>query len=380
LSDWEVPLSDFSFDSDEIEAVTNVLRSGWLTMSDVTMSFEQAFAQQIGVKYACAVSNGTAALHIAHSLFDLKQGDEVITTALTFVATANSILYAGATPVFADIRDLHDLTIDPDDIERKITPRTKGITVVHYGGNPCDMTRIAEIAREHGLFLIEDSAHAPGGWYDGRACGTWGDVGCFSFFSNKNLVTGEGGMIVTNNPQLAKRIPLLRSHGMTSLTMDRHKGHNFSYDVVELGYNYRIDEMRSALGLVQLRKLHESNLKRRRIDGLYRAMLQGRRGLVVPFFEDEGRTCHIFPTILDTGIDRKDFMSWMRENGIQTSIHYPPIHRFDYYERRFPGIGGDLHWTEEAGRREVSLPMYPEMSNRDVEYVAGKAIEYLGKT
>jgi len=379
LSDWKVPLSDFSFDSKEIDAVTNVLRSGWLTMSDVTRSFEQAFAQRLGVKYACAVSNGTAALHIAHMLFDLKEGDEVITTALTFVATANSILYAHATPIFVDIRGLHDLNIDPDDIERKITPRTRGITVVHYGGNPCEMTRIAEITREHGLFLIEDSAHAPGGWHDGRACGAWGDVGCFSFFSNKNLVTGEGGMIVTNNPELAKRIALLRSHGMTSLTMDRHRGHNFSYNVVELGYNYRIDEMRSALGLAQLRKLDESNLKRRHIDGLYRIMLQGRQGLVVPFSEDEGRTCHIFPIILDTGIERKDFMAWMRENGIQTSIHYPPIHRFDYYERKFPGVGEHLHWTEEAGSREVTLPMYPEMSDRDVEYVAGKTIEYLSK-
>ena len=280
LTNWKVPLADLDLGEEEIAAVTKVLRSRWLSMGPVTEEFEQHFASYIGVKHAFAVTNCTAALHLAHLALGAGPGDTVICPSLTFVATANAIRYTGASPVFADITSADDLNISPDDIEAKIDETTKGICVVHYGGYPCDMERIMHIARLHQLYVMEDVAHAPGAacWFSGnengksvlKNCGSIGDIGCFSFFSNKNMTTGEGGMITTNSDTLAKKIRLLRSHGMTSLTWDRDKGHSFSYDVVEVGYNYRIDEVRSALGLTQLKKLDSNNAKRAEIENLYR--------------------------------------------------------------------------------------------------------------
>ena len=243
---------------------------------------------------------------------------------------------------------------------------------MHYGGYPCRMQEIMEIARQNDLAVIEDAAHAPGASLEGRALGTWGDVGCFSFFSNKNLSTGEGGMVVTNRDDLAKRIRLLRSHGMTSLTWDRHRGHAYSYDVVELGYNYRLDEIRAALGLVQLRKLATNNAKRGSITRAYRQALKD-SGLCLPFTAGEGEPAyHIFPVLLPEGVDRKQFIDRMREQGIQTSIHYPPIHQFEYYRKRYPGLS--LATTELAGRCEVTLPLYPGMDDEAVATVL-KAVD-----
>lgn len=377
MSELKIPLFDITFDDNEKKAIKNVLDSGWLTMGDKTKEFEKEFAHKIGCKYAFAVANGSVALHIAHKLFNIKEGDEIITTAFTFVATSNSIIHCGGQVRFADICGLNDLNISPDDVEKKITKKTKGITIMHYGGNPCDMEKLTAIAKKHNLFIIEDSAHAHGVEYNGKHCGVLGDVGCFSFFSNKNLVTGEGGMITTNNDMLAKKIPLLRSHGMTSLTLDRHKGHSFSYDVVELGYNYRLDEMRSALGLEQLKKLEDNNDKRKIIDRLYRKELKGNKNIIIPFNNNNESSYHIFPIILDGSIDRKDFMTQLRKQGIQTSIHYPPIHKFHYYQKTFGKDIFNLPLTEEAGKREVTLPMYPEMKENDVKFVSKCVLGYL---
>ena len=260
--DWQVPLSDIDLGDAEIEAVEKVLRSRWLSMGPVTQQFEAAFAAMCGAKHAFAVSNGTTALHLAYAALGLGPGDEVIVPALTFVATANAIRYTGATPVFADVTSLDDLTISPADIAAKITPRTRAIAVMHYGGYLCDMDAILALAGQHGLAVVEDACHAPGATYDGRGAGTLGDVGCFSFFANKNIAIGEGGMVTTNRDDLAERIRLLRSHGMTTLTWDRHRGHAASYDVVATGFNYRLDEIHSALGLAQLGKLLENNRRR----------------------------------------------------------------------------------------------------------------------
>jgi len=243
-------------------------------MGPVTQRFEEEFANYLGVKYAFGVANGTAALHIAHKVLGIGPGDEVIAPSLTFVATANSVLYCGAKPVFADVTSLNNFNISPDDILEKITTKTKAITIVHYGGYPCDMDAIMKIANGYNLKVIEDAAHAPGAKYEEKKCGTIGDIGCFSFFANKNLVTGEGGMIVTNDDALAESIRIMRSHGMTTLTWDRHKGHAHSYDVVDIGFNYRINEVASALGLVQLKKLDENNEKRRKIVEEYRKRLE----------------------------------------------------------------------------------------------------------
>ena len=373
----EIPLFDIGFNEKEMIAVQKVLSSGWLTMGEQTEMFEREFADFINVKHAIAVSNCTAALHLANLALGIGENDEVLCPSLSFVAGSNSIVYTGAKPVFADITDLSDFNISPVDIEKKVSARTKAIQIVHYAGNPCDMDHIMEIARKHGLSVIEDCAHAPGSEYNGRKCGAIGDIGCFSFFSNKNMTTAEGGMITTNSDGLAEKIKLMRSHGMTAMTLDRHKGRAFSYDVVELGYNYRIDEMRSAIGIVQLEKLEDNNIRRREIDQVYRERLDDVRCVEVPFKMKGGSSSHhIFPVLLDKKVNRQEFMEFLKSNGIQSSIHYPPIHLFDYYRCNFGHHEGMLSITEEVAEREVTLPLYPSMSDKDVHHVCDVIVIY----
>ena len=376
---WKVPLADLNFDESETQAVIKVLQSRWLTMGAVTQEFEAKFARFTGARHALAVSNATVALHLACLALGIGPGDEVIVPSLTFVASANAVLYTGAEVRFADILGPHELNISPESIEQQITPRTKAILVVHYGGYPCRMPEIVALAERHRLALIEDAAHAPGAWLGGRHLGTWGDVGCFSFFSNKNLSTGEGGMLVTNRDDIAEKVRLLRSHGMTSLTWDRHQGHAYSYDVVDLGYNYRIDELRSALGLVQLSKLEAGNARRAALTRDYwHALCTPKNGhaagLDLPFsglFADEQSAdkpaFHIFPALLPPGTDRQAFIDQLRLAGVQTSIHYPPVHTFEYYRRRYPDVS--LPETEAVAAREVTLPLYPAMSAAQLNLV-----------
>lgn len=368
---WRVPLADLDYGPEEEEAVQNVLRGRWLTMGTVTQTFEEQFAAMTGAKHAIAVSNATMALHLACIALGIGPGDQVIVPSLTFVATANAVLYTGADVRFAEVLGPEALTISPKAIEQQITPATKAIIVMHYAGYPCQMKAILEIARKHGLKVIEDAAHAAGASLDGKALGTWGDIGCFSFFSNKNLSTGEGGMLVTDWDDLAEHVRSLRSHGMTSLTWDRHQGHAFSYDVTALGYNYRIDEIRAALGLAQLAKLPANNLRRAELTEQYWNGLEG-LGIGLPFrdwadFPAAVPAYHIFPMLLPEGVDRKKFMEHMRENGIQTSIHYPPVHQFSFYQKRYPGVTKVL--TEKIASCEVTLPLYPTMKDEAVAWV-----------
>lgn len=364
---WRVPLSDLDYGAEEETAVVNVLKSRWLTMGEVTQEFEKEFAALTGAKYSFAVSNATQALHLACTTLGIGAGDEVIVPSLTFVATANAVLYTGAEVKFADILGSNDLTVDPQEIEKKITPRTKAIIVMHYAGYPCQMEALLAIAEKYGLPVIEDAAHAPGASLNGKMLGTWGDAGCFSFFSNKNLSTGEGGMVVTNRDDLAEKIRLQRSHGMTTLTYDRHQGHAYTYDVVDLGYNYRIDEIRSALGLAQLTKLAKNNQRRGQFTQLYWELLSESQ-VELPFKNADGMpSYHIFPILLPEGINRFQFIDKMRESGVQTSIHYPPAHRFTYYRNRYGEIS--LPVTEQVASREVTLPLFPTMKTDDVRYV-----------
>jgi dTDP-4-amino-4,6-dideoxygalactose transaminase len=451
LSEWKVPLFDLDLGEEEYERVKGVLDSNWLTMGEVTRDFESAFAEYLGVKHALAVSSGTAAMHLAHNALGLEQGDEAICPSLTFVATANAIGYTGATPVFADIASLDELTISPDDIESRINERTKAIVVVHYGGFPSHMDRIMEIARRRDLFVVEDAAHAVGAEYSPRPkelkaessklkakgaessklkaesrrsaklkakgaqssrlkaggaessrlkaessrldngqrttdnghmykVGAIGDTGCFSFFSNKNMTTAEGGMVVTNHDALAEKMRTYRSHGMTSLTWDRYKGHDFSYDVVGRGFNYRIDELRSSLGLAQLEKLDQNNTKRRALWSLYRQKLNSIDGIAVPFSHFKGiSSCHIFPVLLSEKVDRNGLMKYLREKGVQTSIHYPPIHLFSYYRSQMPSRS-HLPVTEHVGRTEVTLPLFPSMEEQQVDYVVECVKSYLTRS
>lgn len=375
---WRIPLADIDLGPEEEAAVLDVLRRRWLTMGGVTAAFEEEFAALTSAAHVLAVTNCTAALHLAGLALGWGPGDEVIVPSLTFVATANAVRYTGATPVFADILGEHDLSLSPDDVAARITPRTRAIIVVHYGGHAADMPALLALAGRHGLDVVEDVAHAPGATLDGRALGTWGDIGCFSFFSNKNMTTGEGGMVTTDDDTLAERLRLLRSHGMTTLTWDRHRGHAFSYDVVAPGYNYRIDEMRAAIGRVQLGKLPGNNARRRALDAHYRALLPvALPGVGLPYRATRGVPgCHLRPILLPRGADRARFMAGMKAAGIQTSIHYPPVHRFSYYRR---DDGPSLPITEAVAAREVTLPLYPAMSAGDVETVVAAAADALAE-
>jgi dTDP-4-amino-4,6-dideoxygalactose transaminase len=418
---WKVPLFDLDLGEEEYRSVKGVLDSKWLTMGQVTKDFESALAEYLGVKHAIAVSSGTAAMHLAHHALGLQKGDEVICPSLTFVATANAIQYTGARAAFADVESLDELTISPDHVESRIDERTRGIVVVHYAGFPCNMDSIMEIAREHNLFVVEDAAHAAGATYSSqpsalssppnngqrtthngqrttdngpssmdngqrstvnrRTCkvGTIGDIGCFSFFSNKNMTTAEGGMVVTDRDDLAERIRIARSHGMTSLTWDRYMGHDFSYDVVGPGFNYRIDELRSSLGLVQLSKLDGNNKKRGALWGLYREKLNGIEEIKIPYTQIRGiSSCHIFPILLSEKVDRKKLMDYLRQHGIQTSIHYPPVHLFSYYKNLMPS-GTELPLTEYVGSREVTLPLFPTMEEQHVDCVLNAIKGFLEK-
>jgi dTDP-4-amino-4,6-dideoxygalactose transaminase len=365
---WRITLCEPDVDDLEIQAVTDVLRSRWFTMGDVTEQFEKKFALMAGCRYAFAVTNGTAALHLANLALDIGPGDEVICPALTFVATANATRYTGGRVVFADSKSADDWTISPEDIQRKITPKTKAVSVVHYAGFSCDMTAILKIAKKHRLAVIEDCAHSPMGSgfnLDGtvRSLGTLGDVGCFSFFSNKNMTTGEGGMMTTNDDRIAGRIRSLRSHGMTTLTLERHRGHAMGYDVMELGYNYRIDEIRSAMGIMQLKKLAKNNRKRRTLFAAYCRYLDGDPNIHVPFRAHplEYSTPHIMPVMVRGNLPA--VRQRLKEEGIQTSKHYDLIPTFSLYrdesfKSRIEGLDNIL-----------TLPLHPLMSVADIRLI-----------
>jgi dTDP-4-amino-4,6-dideoxygalactose transaminase len=371
--EWKIPLAEPDIGQEEIEAITQVLKSKWLTMGPVTAEFERKFAEKMNVKYAFALNNCTAALHLANVALGITTGDEVICPALTFVASANATRYTGANVIFADVVSEQELTIDPKDIEKKITKKTKAITVVHYAGFPCLMDEIIEIARKYNLKVIEDCAHAPFAYHpfkDGtkKYVGAIGDVGCFSFFGNKNMTTGEGGMLTTNNDSIAEKIRLLRSHGMTTLTYDRHKGHASSYDVVALGYNYRTDELHSAIGLCQLEKIDRLNENRRIVFKWYLDLLMNNKNIIVPFAHRnlQQATCHIFPIMVKRGCENIKLR--LKDAGVQTSKHYNLISSFSAYKKDLEKlILFDPH-------NLITLPLGPNMSHSEVEYI----VSFLG--
>ena len=260
--------------------------------------------------------------------------------------------------------------LDAPTIEAALTPATRAVVVVHYAGFPCDMPAIMALARARGLAVVEDVAHAPGALLNGKAMGAWGDAGCFSFFSNKNMTTAEGGMLTTQRQDIADRARKLRSHGMTTLTLDRHKGHAFDYDVVELGYNYRMSELNAALGLVQLGRLESGNHRRAELVGAYRERLARISGLSVPFTTSIGTSSHhLMPVLLPEGTDRHGVMAHMKEQGIQTSIHYRPIDTFSAYVAAGLGPSTAVPRSHAVGSRVVTLPLYPSMSMTQLDHV-----------
>jgi len=369
MNKWKVVLSQPDLGPEEVKNVLKVIRSRWLTLGSLSAEFEERFAKFTGVRYAVFVNSGTAALHLACVSLGLGPGDEVICPAFTFVATVNAILYTGARPVFADVTGRQDFNISAEEIEKKITSRTRAIMVMHYAGYPCRMDQINRIAHRHKLSIIEDAAHAIGAEFKGKSCGTWSDIGLFSFFPNKNMTTAEGGMAVTNNEGLARKMRLLRSHGMSKSTWDRYKGRANTYDILDLGYNYRPSEINAALGLAQLKKVAANNKKRMNLTLRYRKRLKGVDGCMVPFLNNTGKpSYHIFPLLLSASLDRNKLIDRLKRKGVQSSIHYPPVHQFSYY-RRIMKEKAYLPYTEYIGKHEITLPLYPQMKEAQLDYV-----------
>src|SRR5579875_3707142 len=321
----ELPLFDLRLEEQDLEAVAQTLRSGWLTLGPRTEAFELAFAEHLGARHAIAVSSCTAALHLAYLAAGVGPGDEVIVPSFTFAATAAAALYCGAKPVFAEICSREQPSLDPQDVERRITPATKAVCVVHYAGYAAAVDRLAALCDAHGIALIEDVAHAPSATLGGRKLGTWGLAGAFSFFSNKVLSVGEGGLVSTDDDEVAELVRSRRSHAMTSGTWARHSGTADSYDVVGLGYNYRLDEPRSALLFSRLQRLESDIERRRELTRRYRSLLAQVPGIVVPF-EDASvaeSSCYVLPIMLERDGQQAEVSSRLRERGIQTSIFYP---------------------------------------------------------
>lgn len=365
---YKIPLFNLNFDGEEIQAVTETIRSNWISTGPKCEELEHQFVEMFNVNYALSMSNCTDALHLACILSDIKSDDEVLCPSLSFAASVNCIRYVGATPVFCDVVGAHDLNVDPEDIKRKITNKTKAIIVVHIAGFPADMDSIMTIAKEYNLKVIEDACHGPLSEYKGKKLGTIGDIGCFSFFSNKNISTGEGGMLITNNEAYAKRARLLRSHGMTTMSYQRAGGHATTYDVVDLGYNYRMDDIRASIGVVQMKKLQKDLDQRLIVRDEYVRRLSEIKGVIVPFADNtEFVSNYIMPIVLknSTAEKRDSVRDKLHAAGIQTSVHYPAIHRFSIY-KDYKAV---LPQTEYVTDNEITLPMYAKLTQEQVHYI-----------
>ena len=350
----------------EKAVLAQVIDANWITLGDRVRTFERAFAKDHGAGGAAAVSSCTAGLHLALAALDIGPGDEVLVPSMSFVATANCALYVGAKPVFVDIESIHRPLISIEDAARRCTNRTKAVVVMHYAGYLVERDVWQKFAQSRGLLLIEDAAHAAGA----PGAGTIGDVAVFSFYGNKNMTTAEGGMMFARDPAVLDRIRQMRALGMTSGTHERLQARAPLYDVNMLGWNYRMDEFRAAVGLVQLQGLPRWNERRRELVALYRDVLAERCPSVgVAFPNAQGSSAyHLLAAILPAGSDRRVIMERMRDAGVQTTFHYPPIHLLSFYRDRY-ACGSLLH-TEEFARREITLPLHPKMEDADVGRVA----------
>lgn len=370
-----ITLSETTLGEEEAAAAAAVVRSGWLTQGERVAAFERAFAEMVGTRHAIAVANCTVALELALEAVGVRAGDEVIVPALTFVATANAVRRLGAVPVFADVTSEDDLTLSPDDVAKKVTAKTRAVCPVHYAGWAADVDALARAAPN--AAIVEDCAHAPGATLGARGCGALGDVGAFSFFSNKNMTTGEGGMLTTHDDALASSLRLMRAHGMTTSTLDRHRGHAYTYDVARVGTNARMDEIRAAIGAIQLAKLRANNALRAERVRWYRERLASVEGLGLPFSSlSRGESVHhLFVVLLPAAADRAAVMSEMRADSVQTSIHYPPTHTFKAYEH----FEANLPVTDAITPRLLTLPLHPTLERGQVDRVCDALLRALGR-
>ncbi|MEC0313839.1 DegT/DnrJ/EryC1/StrS family aminotransferase [Bacillus subtilis] len=359
---------------EEIQEVTETLESGWLSKGPKVQQFEKEFAAFVGAKHAVAVNSCTAALFLALKAKGIGPGDEVITSPLTFSSTANTIIHTGATPVFADI-DENTLNIDPVNLEAAVTPRTKAVVPVHFGGQSCDMDAILAIAQNHGLFVLEDAAHAVYTTYKQRMIGSIGDATAFSFYATKNLATGEGGMLTTDDEELADKIRVLSLHGMSKAAWNRYSSNgSWYYEVESPGYKMNMFDLQAALGLHQLKRLDDMQKRREEIAGRYQTAFQQISGLITPFVHDDGRHAwHLYVLQVDdkkAGVTRSEMITALKDKyNIGTSVHFIPVHIHPYYQKQFGYKEADFPNAMNYYKRTLSLPLYPSMSDDDVDDV-----------
>jgi perosamine synthetase len=367
-----LPYGRQSIDEGDIEAVVEVLRSDWLTTGPKVAEFEEAIAEWVGAKFAVSFSSGTAALHAAAFAAGLKPGDEAITSPLTFAATANCVLYQGATPVFADVSS-DTLNLDPEEAAAHITLRTKAVLPVDYAGHPADLQHILELAERHGLVVIEDACHALGAEYHGCRVGSLAHMTVFSFHPVKHLATGEGGMVTTGNPDFAETLWRFRNHGISSNARQRQSVGQWHYEMVLLGYNYRLTDIACGLGIQQLKKLEANLARRRQIAARYTCAFRNLIGILPPQVRDDVTPAwHLYPIRLDLAKlsgGRGEVFRALRAENIGVNVHYIPVHRHPYYRDRFGYEGGEYPVAEAAYEQLISLPMFPGMSDEDVEDV-----------
>lgn len=360
---------------EEIQAAVFVLKNKWLTMGPKVLQFEEEFVRYHQIKNAIAVNSATAGLHLALVSLGIGPGDEVILPTYTFASCANTIVWTGAKPVFADVRE--DILIDPEDIKRKITAKTKAIMVVHFGGQMAEMAEIVKIAKKHKLKIIEDCAHSFAAKYKNRFAGTIGDIGVFSFYAIKNLTTGEGGMIITSDDRLAKKMRILRLHGMSHDAFARYsnKGKWF-YEIEEAGFKYNLTDMAAAIGLEQLKKIKKFHKERTRVAKTYFQLLENIPGLKLPeILPEREHVWHLFPIRVNHLI-RNQVIDGLKEFNISTSVHFIPNHLQPFYKRKFGFKKGDFPVAEKIFDGEISLPMYPELSNSQIKYIC-QVLKYL---
>ncbi|MCK4733484.1 MAG: UDP-4-amino-4,6-dideoxy-N-acetyl-beta-L-altrosamine transaminase [Methanophagales archaeon] len=364
-----IPYGHQWIDESDIEEVVAVLKSDWITTGPKIAEFEDALCSYIGTKYAVAVNSGTSALDIAVQTLNLPKGSEVITTPFTFVATSNAVLYNNLKPIFADI-EKETRNINPDEVRKKITDKTKAIIYVDYAGQPCDIEEIKEIAEDHELYLIEDACHAIGAEYKGKKVGNFADVTIFSFHPVKHITTGEGGAVVTNNKEFYDRLKILRNHGIDKSALDRFGPEaGWAYDLKLLGRNYRITDFQAALGISQLKKLDEFVRRRERIVKMYNAAFDAMPEIEAPVVLSYVKPIWHIYTVLLNGINRDIFFSKMRERNIGVNVHYIPIYRFSYYQEYFNFNPKDFPVTDEVFSKIVTLPLFPKMEDEEVIYV-----------
>ena len=353
----------------DVAAATEVLRSDWLTTGPKVAAFEEAIADYVDARHAVSFSSGTAALHAAVLAAGLKPGDEAITTPLTFCATANAALYGGGTPGFADVRD-ETLTIDPKEVERRITPRTKVLLPVDYAGQPADLDALLALADRHELIVIEDAAHALGAKYRSRMVGSISHMSVFSFHAVKHLTTGEGGMVTTNNGEFVQRLREVRNHGIDSDARARQADGQWHYEMTTLGFNYRLTDIACALGLAQLPRLPANLARRRAIAARYEKALATISSLALPIVAaDVTSAWHLYPVRVDASLDRAEVFDALRAEGLGVNVHYIPVHLHPYYRSRFGYRGGEFPIAETAYGRLISLPMFHGMTDEDVDDV-----------